>query len=197
MLKYSLRTTKIKEVIMSKKAIIVLAEGFEEIEAVTCIDILRRAGIDLTVAGLKQAEVKGAHGLLIKADKKLAEAKDGFDACILPGGMPGAANLASSKNLNSLIKAMHQKSKIIAAICASPAVVLAPAGILNNKSATCYPGMQDNFGPQTDYKEESVVIDGNIITSRGPATALLFSLAIVDKLAGKETGDKLREAALL
>ena len=182
---------------MSKKAIVVLAEGFEEIEAVTCIDILRRAGIDVTVAGLEKTEVKGAHELLIRADKKLAEAGIDFDACVLPGGMPGAANLAASERLDHLIKTMHKQGKIIAAICASPALVLGPSEILKNKSATCYPGMQDKFRPQTCYKEENVVIDGNIVTSRGPATALQFSLAIAEKLAGKETSEKIRKATLL
>jgi len=181
---------------MSKKAIVILAEGFEEIEAAASIDILRRADIDVTVAGLNDVRVKGSHGLTVVADKKIDEAGLEFDACVLPGGMPGATNLASSEKVKTLIRTMNQKGKIIAAICASPAVVLAPAGVLKNKSATCYPGMQSNFGKDTIYKEDNVVVDGNIITSRAPATALLFALAIVEQLAGREIRDKLSKATL-
>ena len=181
---------------MSKKAIVILAKGFEEIEAVTCIDILRRAGIAVTVAGLDKQEIEGAHGLLIRTDKRLDAAGDDFDACVLPGGMPGAANLASSHKLQELLKAFDKKKKIIAAICAAPAVVLAPAGILADKSATCFPGMEDAFGPETAHKEENVVIDDNIITSRGPATALPFALAVAEKLVGPATKEQLRKATL-
>jgi 4-methyl-5(b-hydroxyethyl)-thiazole monophosphate biosynthesis len=181
---------------MAKKAIIILAQGFEEIEAVTAIDILRRADIDLTVAGLDSQEVKGAHDLVIKADKRLAEAGEDFDACILPGGMPGATNLAASERLDRLIKRLHKQGKIVAAICASPAIVLAASGVLDNKAATCYPGMEENFGPTTRFKEDTVAIDGNIITSRGPATALPFALAVVEKLSGPETKERVKKATL-
>ena len=181
---------------MSKKAIIVLAEGFEEIEAVTIIDILRRAGIDVTVTGLANTKVSGSHAINVVTDKKLDEVEFDFDACVFPGGMPGATNLASSEKIKSLIQKMNSDGKLIAAICASPAIVLAPIGILKNKSATCYPGLQENFGKDTNYKEDNVIIDGNIITSRGPGTALVFSLAIVEKLIGKESADKLKKATL-
>lgn len=182
---------------MSKKAIIIiLAEGFEEIEAVTVIDMLRRAGIEVTVAGLDNINVRGSGGLNIVADKRLDETGTDYDACIFPGGMPGAANLAGSKKVKTLIQKINSAKKLVAAICASPALVLAPTGILKNRSATCYPGMQENFGSDVKYKDEDVVIDGNIITSRGPATALAFSLAIVEKLAGKETADKIKKATL-
>jgi 4-methyl-5(b-hydroxyethyl)-thiazole monophosphate biosynthesis len=181
---------------MAKKAIIVLAEGFEEIEAVTSIDILRRAEIDITVAGLGNLNVKGSRGLIVTADKKLDEAGIDYDACIFPGGMPGATNLANSEKVKKLIQKMESAGKIIAAICASPAIVLGPVGILKNKSATCYPGMEQNFKSDVKYKDNDVVVDGNIITSRGPATALLFSLAIVKKLVGKEIADRIKKAVL-
>ena len=181
---------------MSKKAIIVLANGFEEIEAVTVIDILRRAGIDTIVAGLGNIKIKGSRGLNVIADKKLDEAGSDFDACIFPGGMPGATNLAASDKVKDLIQKMNSQGKLIAAICASPAILLAPTGILKNKSATCYPGMQDSFEKDTKFKEDSVVVDDNLITSRGPATALAFSLAIVEKLAGKETVERVKKATL-
>jgi 4-methyl-5(b-hydroxyethyl)-thiazole monophosphate biosynthesis len=181
---------------MGKSALIILAEGFEEIEAITCIDALRRAAVNVTVAGLKQARVKGAHGITIIADKELAASGADFDAVILPGGMPGSTNLAASENVISLLKQMHAAGKIIAAICAAPAVVLAPCGILDNKSVTGFPGMTDGFAKSTRYREDPVVIDGNIITSRGPGTALLFALAIAEKLSGRQTADQLRRATL-
>lgn len=181
---------------MAKKALIILAEGFEEIEAVTVIDVLRRAGISVTVAGLSALQVKASRGVVIVAEKKLDEVAEDFDALILPGGSTGAANLAASKELGSLIKSMDRDNKIIAAICAAPSVVLEPLGILKGRSVTGYPGMTENFGKDTKYKEDSVVVDGNIITSRGPATALLFALAIVEKLAGKEVSEKVKRATL-
>jgi len=181
---------------MAKRAIVILAEGFEEIEAVTPIDIMRRAGIEVTVAGLAGYEVKASRSVKIICDKKLSEAGDDFDACVFPGGLPGAENLAASKEVSALIEKMNHAQKIIAAICASPAVVLAPSGILDGKVATCYPGTEDNLKDKADYRQDNVVIDGNIITSRGPATALLFSLAIVEQLVGKEVAEKVSKATL-
>ncbi len=181
---------------MVKKAIVILAEGFEEIEASTAIDILRRAGLDVVIAGLKDIKVKGSRGMNILADKKFDEAGSDFDACVLPGGMLGAINLASSQKVRSLIKDMNKSGKIIAAICASPAIVLARLGILKGRSVTCYPGLEEKFDKDTTCKEDNVAIDGNIITSRGPATAMEFALEIVEKMCGKEMKDKLNKATL-
>ncbi|MFO8052868.1 MAG: DJ-1/PfpI family protein, partial [Candidatus Omnitrophota bacterium] len=119
---------------MVKNTIILLAEGFEEIEAITCIDILRRAGINLTIAGVNDLIVKGSRSLEVKTDKKLDETSFESDACILPGGMPGAENLAKSESVKKLLLCLNNQEKTIAAICASPAVVLAPLGILDNKT---------------------------------------------------------------
>lgn len=182
---------------MQKKALIILAGGFEEIEGITVIDILRRAGIETITAGITDIKVQGSHGITVIADKTLAAIKGDFDVCVLPGGMPGAANLYSSEKVNSILKEMDKNRKIIAAICASPAIVLAPLGILQNKTATCFTGMQKNFGKGVIYKEDNVIIDGNIITSRGPGTAILFALAIVEKLSGKETSEKIRKEILI
>jgi len=110
--------------------------------------------------------------------------------------MPGAANLVSSEKVKSIIRIMNRHKKIIAAICASPAIVLAPIGVLKNKSATCYPGMEENFGKDTLYREDDVVVDGNIITSRGPGTALLFSLEIVKKVFGVKMSCNLKKIVL-
>jgi 4-methyl-5(b-hydroxyethyl)-thiazole monophosphate biosynthesis len=182
---------------MTKKAIVILATGFEEIEAVSVMDILRRAGIEVSIAGLDDIKICGSHGITILADKKLDDLTTiDFDACILPGGMPGAMHLSNSKKVTELIKRMHSKAKLIAAICAAPSVVLAPLGILDNKAATCYPGDQADFNPTTKYKDEAVVADGNVITSQGPATAIEFAFKIVEKLIGKETEKKLRKATL-
>ncbi|MFH1854262.1 MAG: DJ-1 family glyoxalase III [Candidatus Omnitrophota bacterium] len=181
---------------MVKKAIVVLAEGFEEIEAVTIIDILRRAGIEVTVAALDDLKARGSHGITLLADIKLDKAGSDFDACVFPGGMPGATHLGVSEKVRELIQKMNSEKKIVAGICASPALVLAPLGILKNKNATCYPNMQTHFQQDTNYKTHDVVIDGNIITSRGPATALMFSLAIVEKLIGRVTAGKVKKAVL-
>lgn len=180
---------------MAKNAIILLAEGFEEIEAVVCIDLLRRAGIEVTVGGLKNLTVKGSRRIEIKADK-IIKGDSSYDACILPGGMPGAENIASSDTAVQLIKKMAEKEKIIGAICASPAIVLAPLGLIDNKKATCYPGMESHFPDSAIYINNKVVIDKNIITSQGPATAFEFALKIIEKLSGKEISGKIRKAVL-
>ena len=181
---------------MRKKALIVLAESFEEIEAITIIDILRRGGIEVTVTSLKEKHVKGSRNIEVIADTAIDKIALDYDAIILPGGMPGAKNLSASKEVCSLIIEMNNKKKIIAAICAAPAIVLAPLGILDNKTATCYPSMETNFNIRTTYKEDDVVIDGNIITSRGPATAMEFAFTLVKVLSGEELASLIRSATL-
>ena len=181
---------------MAKKAVILLATGFEEIEAVIAIDILRRAGIDVVIAGIESLSVTGSHGITVSADKKLSDLKRDFDAAILPGGMPGAMHLHNSGEVNDFIKDMNAKGVLIAGICAAPSVVMAPIGLLDNKAATCYPGDQIDFAKSTKYKNKAVVADGNIITSQGPGTAIEFSFAIVEKLIGKDTVKNLRKRVL-
>ena len=182
---------------MSKKAIIILADGFEEIEAITVIDILRRAGVEVAVCGLGSEKVKGSKGVVIVTDKMFQGNETGYDACALPGGMPGAENLAVSDKVKNLLLDMNDKGKIIAAICAAPAIVLAPLGILDDKTATCYPGMEQGFSDSTEYSKDRVVVDGNIITSRGPATALRFAITITEKLCGPAIAQKISSATLL
>ena len=181
---------------MRKKALIVLAEGFEEIEAITTIDILRRGSLEVTVTSLKEKHVKGSRNIEVIADTTIDKIALDYDAIILPGGMPGAKNLSASKEVCSLIIEMNNKKKIIAAICAASAIVLAPLGILDNKTATCYPSMETNFNIRTTYKEDAVVIDGNIITSRGPATAMEFAFTLVKVLSGEELASLIRSATL-
>ncbi|MBF0522753.1 MAG: DJ-1/PfpI family protein [Candidatus Omnitrophica bacterium] len=179
---------------MPKKALVILAEGFEEIEAVTPIDLLKRAGVDVTTAGVGNTKIKGARvQITVLTDKKIEDVSKDFDAVILPGGMPGASNLAASKAVNEIVQDANTNGKIIAAICAAPAVVLTPLGILKNKTATCFPGMEKQFDKTTLFKEEPVVIDGNIITSRGAGTAYAFALTIVEKLVGKDIAQKVKK----
>ena len=182
---------------MAKRAVIFLAEGFEETEAVTTIDVLRRAGIEVTVVGVDTKTVKASRGVVVKADILLTELDNDRDAYILPGGMPGAANLANNESIGKMLLQAQKADKLIAAICASPAIVLNPLSILKGKSATCYPGMEKDFGPDIHYTTEAVVVDGSIITSRGPATAMRFALAIVEKLVGKDTATKVGQGLLM
>ena len=181
---------------MARKAIVVLAQGFEEIEAVTPIDILRRANLDVEVVGLDALEVTGSHGLTFRADRLLADAEDA-DAVILPGGLPGAENLAASARLAAVLRAQLAAGRLVAAICASPAFVLAPLGLLDGRRATCYPGCQDRFADTTVYAPDAdVVIDASVVTSRGPATAFAFGLALARRLAGPEVAAQLARAML-
>lgn len=181
---------------MAKKALIILADGFEEIEAIATIDILRRASIEITVAGLSTTTVTSSHKIIITAEILLKDMKGDFDAIILPGGSRGAENLHQSELVNTLIKNMHKTGKIIAAICASPAVVLAPLGILDNRSATCFPEMESGFNPSTKFIAQRVVVDGTIITSRAVGTTIEFALAIVEKLTGKDAAQKVKTSIL-
>lgn len=184
-----------------KKALIFLAEGCEEVEAVTPIDFLRRAGINVVSVGVGGKRITGAHGLEISADMSLPELNastaDGFDALVFPGGMPGASNIASERGVIEMIRSFYEKGRLIAAICASPAVVLAAAGILEGHRATCYPGMESLFGSGTEFCSDRVVEDGNLITSRGPGTAMEFSVKIVERLEGKKASEDLVKSSLM
>lgn len=182
---------------MKKQALVILADGFEEIEAVTPIDVLRRAGVEVTVAGLKNKLVKGSRGVQIKADVVLDAVKCLPDVLVLPGGGLGAKNLGESKQVKELIKKMDVEKRLIAAICAAPAYVLMPAGVLEGKRATCFPGCEDQFSSAVKFSEDRVVVDGNVITSRAPGTALEFAFAIVEKLVSREETSKLRQQMLV
>ncbi len=181
---------------MNKRALLILAEGFEEIEALTCADILRRAKVDTVLAGLNKKIIKGAHEIAVETDILLREAGADYDALVLPGGQPGADNLASSERVISLVKDFNSRSKLIAAICASPAVVLTAAGVTGGVKATCYPGLENRFPRETEYVPGKSVTDSNIITSPGPAYAMEFALKIVLNLMGKDSKEKLAKALL-
>ncbi|KON29545.1 hypothetical protein AC477_05795 [miscellaneous Crenarchaeota group-1 archaeon SG8-32-1] len=179
------------------KALVFLATGFEEIETVTIVDVLRRAGIDITVAGLTFNVIDGAHEIKMVPDKSIEDVKlENFDAVVVPGGSPGYKNLREDPRVIDIIKEAFKSEKIVAAICAAPAV-LSDAGILNGKRCTIYPGMEDELEKGGGIpKPDIVVVDGNIITSKGPATALPFALRIAEKLAGKQIAESVREKTL-
>ncbi|WP_333803497.1 DJ-1 family glyoxalase III [Sulfurospirillum sp.] len=181
---------------MVKKVIVPLAEGFEEIEALTIVDILRRANVDVTMAALASLPVKGAHGIVVMADALLKDLEENdFDMIALPGGLPGATNLAADENVQALLKAFDVKGKAIGAICAAP-YALKTAGVLKN-SYTCYPGFQSKIGLEGYNVKDKVVIDGNITTSQGPSTAMLFALSLVEQLCSKSVADALAKDLLL
>ncbi len=167
-----------------KRVLVPLAEGFEELEAVTIIDILRRGGIEVVVASLAGSPVTGAHGLRISADTPLAAlAEQEFDMIALPGGMPGAAHLKNDPRIARLVRQLHERGRPVAAICAAP-MVLAAAGVLEGRRATSYPGFLEEPGGAT-VVGDAVVVDRGVITSRGPGTALDFALTLVAALAGE------------
>ena len=178
-------------------AVVVLADGFEEIEAVTQIDVLRRAGVEVTVAGLSEGIATGAHGLGVATDMLLDAVDFEPDLVVLPGGMPGSQRLGESKPLLDLLERQHGAGRMIGAICAAPAFAPVAAGILDGKRATCYPSFESRFSGATTAVEDRVVVDGNVVTSRGPGTALEFALALVDELVGRDAGDELRTAMLV
>ena len=174
-----------------------LANGFEEIEAVTIIDVLRRADVNVSVAALDDVMlVKGANGITVQADMQVKDTSaDVLDMIVLPGGWDGTHALADDENVQNLLREMDAKGKNIAAICAAP-FALNKAGVLK-ENYTCYPSVEQEIREE-GYKGDSamVVEDSNVMTSRGPATALCFALAIVKKIKGQEQYNALREGLL-
>lgn len=169
------------------RILIPIATGFEELEAVTIIDLLRRAGFEVIVAGLSGTEVVvGSRQTRLVPDTGLEQVLDqDFDLIVLPGGLPGADHLNQDPRLIALLQRMQQQDKYTAAICAAPKV-LATAGLLEGKTATSYPGHLEALNlANTRLSEEPVVIDGKVITSRGPGTAMEFALSLIEVLAGK------------
>jgi 4-methyl-5(b-hydroxyethyl)-thiazole monophosphate biosynthesis len=174
------------------KVLVPLAPGFEEIEAVTIIDILRRAGITVVVAGLTDGPVRGSHEIAVETDCSLDNALLGdYDMAVLPGGMPGADNLRDDARILDMLRKLARDGKFTAAICAAPKV-LAAAGLLDNRRATSYPGFLDpDQVPGLELTGLPVEKDGKVITSRGPGTAMDFALTLVENLAGQECRNKL------
>lgn len=177
------------------RVLVPLADGCEELEAVTIINLLRRAGIDVVTAGLKPGVVKASRGVQLVPDMTLDEAlRDDYDMVVLPGGMPGATHLKNDARLIQLLKQMAAAGKYTAAICAAP-MVLAEAGVLEGRRATSYPGSLDGI-PGVTLSTDAVVQDGTVLTSRGPGTAMDFALTLVEVLTGSGTRQQV-EAGLV
>ena len=173
------------------KVAVILADGFEEIEALTVVDVLRRANITCHMVGF-EAQVTGSHAIQVQADRVFDGDLSDYDMIVLPGGMPGAANLRDHELLIAELQKCEQVGKKVAAICAAP-IVLNRAGLLKDKEFTCYDGVQEQIA-DGHYRKETVVVDGQLTTSRGPATALAFAYNLVEQLGGDANG--LREAML-
>lgn len=183
-----------------KTSYLFLAKGFEEIEALTPVDVMRRAGMNVkTVSITADHNVTGAHGVSIKADLLFTDCKfnpDDIEWLVIPGGMPGAENLHNFEPLNQLLLQHSEKGGKIAAICASPAIVLSPLGILNGREATCYPGMEKLCNKEVKMRDQRVVALEKIITGNGPSSALPFSLAIVANSMGESVSQEVGSGML-
>lgn len=179
-----------------KKTGVFLADGLEEIEGLTVVDILRRAGIEVTTISVSgKKEVAGAHGITITADRLFEEVDfHGLDGIVLPGGMPGTLNLGNHPGVMEQVRAFAEDGRLVAAICAAPSV-LGKAGILEGKKATSYPGFAQQM-PGAVYCTEPVVQDANIITSRGMGTAIPFALALTAYFLGQEKADAVSASIL-
>lgn len=178
------------------RVLVILAEGFEEVEALTPVDLLRRAGLSVVVAGLSSLHVKGARGVTVVCDAILSEISGTFDALVLPGGMPGAKNLAESPLVLDWVDRCVSNQVWVAAICAAPGRVLGDHGYLKGKRCTGYPESIDPCCGAT-VVNASVVVDGRILTSRGLATAPQFALRLIRELVGTEAAQRVAEATLL
>ena len=178
----------------SPHVLVPLAQGCEELEAVTIIDLLRRANINVTTASLDEEPVICSRAVVLIADTTLGSViDDDFDLIVLPGGLPGADNLNADSRIHQIINRLRTNNKWVAAICAAPKVLLSN-GILDGKKATAYPNSLNQLDTSaTQLGTESVIIDGNVITSRGPGTAMDFALSLIEVLLGKEARQEVEE----
>ena len=177
---------------MSLKALTIISDGVEEIEAIAPVDILTRAGVEVVVAGLTPGLIKAAYGNRLVAQVSVDDADGLYDAIILPGGTINAENLASSAKVVELVRRHYEAGRIVAAICASPSHALAKAGILKGKRATGAPVFAEKLAASgAILTDERVTVDGNIVTAMGPGAALQFGLMLVEMLVDKATADKM------
>ncbi len=173
-----------------------LLDGFEEIEAITIIDVLRRAELAVTIAGDKAGPVRGSHDIHVTADVSLDDVRaDDYEMVVLPGGLPGATNLKADDRVQALLKQVSAAGNYTAAICAAP-IALAAAGLHQGKRYTCYPGFEQQIAGG-EHASDRVVVDGTLVTSRGPGTALEFGLALVRLLRGDQVADALGQRMLV
>ena len=180
---------------MSQVAVI-LADGLEEVEAITPVDFLRRAGIEVVTVALSGDSVTGSHGIEIKADCPMKEFPESADAVIIPGGMPGSSNIAADSTAMKHILSFHKQGRLVAAICAAPALVLGANGLLDGKRFTCYPGMESKAGEGGLYSNSGVVVDENIITANGVGSAACFAAEIIAVLENRAKADEIMKATL-
>jgi len=176
------------------RVLVPLAEGFEEIEAITVVDLLRRAGIEVHTAALAGRQVTGSHGITVTSDRLLEDARaSDYDMIVLPGGLPGADHLKADARVTSLLREFAAAGRYTAAICAAPGV-LAHAGLLAGRAATSFPGfLTPDSAPGLRLRDDPVVIDGMVATSRGPGTAMDFGLALIELLEGAEARQRVQE----
>lgn len=177
-----------------KKAVILLADGFEECEALCVYDTLVRGGVETRLVSAMNRTVESSHGVKISADDILSEKtlEESWDLVFLPGGMPGAANLAGSPLVRKLLAATNERTSLIAAICASPAVVLGPAGLLKGRKATVFPGCE-SFYPEFNFSDEGVVVSGNVVTAKSAGYAFDIGIVLLSLLCGNETAEKVQK----
>jgi len=180
---------------MTKKVLVPIADGTEELEAVSIIDILRRAGALVTVASVhERLQVTASRGVKLVADKSIKSCLDEtYDLIALPGGMPGAEHLRDSRELAAILKRQAEQGRLYAAICAAPVVVLQSHGLLEHRRATCHPNFVQQLKDST-AAESRVVVDGTCVTSRGPGTAIEFALKLVEILFGKQKATEIAQA---
>ncbi|RWS06014.1 Protein DJ-1-like protein [Dinothrombium tinctorium] len=182
---------------MAKTALLLITNGSEEMEAIITADVLRRAGIDVTIAGLNgSAPVKCSRNVVVVPDKALNEAKAEYDVVILPGGLEGANTFARSDEVKSILKEQEKSGRLIAAICAAP-IALKSHQIYPNKTITSHPSKAAELKDVYNYSEDRVVVDGQLITSRAPGTAFEFALTIVEKLCGKDKVNEITPSMVL
>lgn len=177
-----------------KRVLVPLAEGFEEMEAVAIIDVLRRAGVDVTICGLRAGAATGSHGIAIETDAALDDVEPAaYDAIVLPGGMPGTTNLMEDERVLGAVRALHAERKLTAAICAAP-MVLATAGVVDGVPVTSHPSVRAKLGAADVRDAPRVVRSEHVVTSQGPGTAIEFALALVADLVGAEKAAELERA---
>lgn len=182
---------------MTKKVLVPIADGTEELEAVSIIDVLRRAGAEVTVASVGGIQITASRGVRLVADRLLADCSDvTYDLIALPGGIPGAEHLRDSKDLEAMLRRQQEEGRFYAAVCAAPAVVLGHHGLLAGRRATCHPV----FVGQLENKENvssRVVVDGNCVTSRGAGTAVEFALKLVELLYGQQKLEEVKQGMVI
>lgn len=179
-----------------KRVVVFLADGFEEIEGLTVVDLLRRAGVEVVTVSIKESkEINGAHGIVVMADKIIGDMEfSRVDMVVLPGGMPGTLNLGNCEKVVEVVKEFDGLGKEVAAICAAPSI-LGDLGILEDKKAVCYPGFEERLVKAFVCKEQ-VVADGHITTSRGMGTAIPFALKLIEKLINVEKAEEIKESII-